>query len=377
MNPIVSLFAFILILGTMVFIHELGHFLFAKFSGVKVEEFAFGFGPKLWGYKKGETLYRVNAFPIGGYVKMLGEEEESDDPRSFGMQPIYRRLLIVSAGVVMNLLLASVLYFIFLFINSFTLIFPLLADYDFVLADTEKTFIIGGVEQGSPAFEVGIEAGSTVRNVDGEPITDVEAFQEYVLSHRGESIKLHLADVYGNDEKVVEVIPRVSPPEGQGSLGIVLFDAVQVQYSGIKRIFSGFAHSLNMIGYTIVLFKDLLISSIETGDISYVSESISGPVGVYVATDFVLRTAGIVGLLDVTALMSSSLAFMNILPFPALDGGHVVILMLEKIRGKKLNPKIEGWLTAGGFLLLLFLMFLISAKDLFQYGIIDKLIFWR
>jgi len=377
MSPIISFLAFVLVLGGMVFVHELGHFLTAIFSGVKVEEFAFGYGPKLFVIVRGETQYRINIFPIGGYVKMLGEEEESDDPRSYGKQPIRNRLLILMAGVVMNFLLAGVLYFIFLFINSFSLVFPLLADYDFAFADTENTFIISDVEEGSPAYDAGIESGVIVYSADGQPFPKSDDFQEYVLSHKGEEIQLVVGDVYGNSKQEISVTPRVSPPEGHGALGVVLFDAVRVSYSGAQKLVAGFTHSLNMIGYTIVLFKDLVLSSIRTGDISYVSESVSGPVGVYVATDFVLRSAGIVGLLDVTALMSSSLAFMNLLPFPALDGGHVVLLILEKIRGKKLNPRIETWLTAGGFFVLLSLMLLISAKDLFQYGVIDKLMFWK
>lgn len=377
MGTITSLLAFILILGGIVFIHELGHFIAAKLAGVFVEEFALGMGPKIYSFKKGETLYRINLLPIGGYVKMLGEEETSSDPRSFGMQPIGQRAIIVSAGVIMNVFLAGVIYFIFLAINSFTLILPLFADYDFMFADVEPVIAVNYVAPDSPAEEAGLEVGDIINTVDGHKISSSEYFRDYVLEHGGEEVILVVGDAYGEGVTELVVTPRENPAEDEGAVGIILLEAVRISYTGVHKVFSGFEHSVNMIGYTVVLFKDLIVSAIETGDIRYVSDNVSGPVGVYVATDMVLQSAGIIGLLDMAGLMSSSLAFMNILPFPALDGGHLFLLILEKFRGKKLNPKIESWLTAGGFFLLMGFMLVISAKDIVQYGMLDKLMFWK
>lgn len=379
MDTLLSLTAFIIILGGMVFIHELGHFLAAKLCGVFVEEFALGMGPKIFSRKRGETLYRINLFPIGGYVKMLGEEESSDDPRSFSMQPIWQRSIIVSAGVIMNIILAGIVYLAFLAVNSFNLIIPLYSDYRFLFAETEPAIVVNYVAPDSPADLAGLEIGDLIKTVDDIAIISSEEFRDYVFAHGGEEVNLVVEEVYGDgkeDEDIV-VTPRVDPAEGEGAVGVILLEAVKISYTGADRVLSGFQHSINMIGYTIALFKDLVVSAIETRDIRYVSDNVSGPVGVYVATDMVLQSAGIVGLLDMAGLMSSSLAFMNLLPFPALDGGHLVLLFLEKVRGKKLNPKIEYWLTAGGFFLLMGFMLVISAKDLFQYGIVDKLMFWQ
>ena len=377
MSTVTSLLAFILILGGMVFFHELGHFVAAKLAGVFVEEFALGMGPKIYSLKKGETLYRINLLPIGGYVRMLGEEGDSNDPRSFGKQPVWQRAVIVSAGVVMNVFLAGIIYYIFLAINSFTLILPLFADYNFMFADVDPAIAINYVAPASPAEEAGLEVGHIINTIDGQKVPSSEYFRDYVLEHGGEEVTLMVGDAYGNGETKLIVTPRENPTEGEGAVGIILLEAVRISYTGMNKVFSGFEHSANMIGYTLVLFNDLIVSAIQTGDIRYVSDNVSGPVGVYVATDMVIQSAGIVGLLDMAGLMSSSLAFMNILPFPALDGGHLILLALERIRGRKLNPKIESWLTASGLFLLMAFMLVISAKDLVQYGMLDKLMFWK
>lgn len=377
MSTLVSIISFIVVLGGLVLFHEFGHFLAAKLCGVFVEEFAIGMGPRLFSFKKGETTYSINLFPIGGYVKMLGEEESSDNPRSFNKQPIRERIFIVTAGVIMNILVAGVAYFIFLAINSFSLIIPIMGEYQFKFAETQNVVVVDFVAENSPASEAGLKPGEVIIAVDNNPTTSMEELGDYILERKGIEVILTVVDFYGNGEHVVTLVPRVNPPEGEGAIGIAMAEAMKISYTGVNKVFSGFGHSYNMIGYTLVILKDLIKSTIVTGDISYVSETVSGPVGVFVVTDMVVRAAGIVGLLDIVGLMSSSLAFMNLLPFPALDGGHVVLLLLEKARGKRLNPKIESWLTATGFFVLMGFMLLISIKDFFQYGIFDWLIFWK
>lgn len=377
MNTVVSIIAFILVLGAVVLIHELGHFIAAKLSGVVVEEFALGMGPTIWSLTYKGTIYSIKLFPIGGFVRMLGEEDSSDEPGSFSAQPISRRLFIISAGVLMNVVLASLLYLVFLAINSFSLIMPSLSDYNFAFAETEKVIVLTYVEQNSPAEIAGIQAGSLLRTVDGAIFSDAEEFRDYVKENIGEELDFELEDIYSREVYSVSVTPREPETEDQGALGVVPLESKRISYTGIHKIFSGLEHTYNMIAYTIVIFKDLVVAAIQTGDITYVSDSVSGPVGVYVATDLVLETSGILGLIDITALMSASLAFMNLLPFPALDGGHIFLLALEKIRGKKLDQRVEYWLTAIGFFSLMFFMVLISAKDLFQFGIIEKLMFWK
>lgn len=377
MSTLISILSFIIVLGGLVLIHELGHFLAAKISGVLVEEFAIGMGPKIFSVKKGETIYSLNLFPIGGFVRMLGEESESKDRRSFGMQPIRKRLFIVTGGVIMNVVLAGLAYFIFLAINSFTLIVPIMANYQFKFAKENTVIVVGSVAENSPASESGILSNDVLWKIDNQSFSSTQEFGDYIQSHKGETVNLQITDIDGKNSRKVSLIPRVNPPEGEGAIGISMTEARSISYEGVNKIFAGFEHSYNMMSYTIVIFKDLIISAIKTKDFSYVSETVSGPVGVYVVTDVVVKAAGIVGLLDIVGLMSTSLAFMNILPFPALDGGHVVILLLEKVRGKKLNPKIENWLSAGGFFLLMAFMLIVSIKDIVQYGVLDWLIFWK
>ena len=377
MSILISLLSFILVLGGLVLIHEFGHFIIAKLCDVYVEEFAIGMGPKLFSFRKGETLYRINLFPIGGYVKMLGEQDDSQDPRSFNRQSILKRMLIVTGGVMMNILLAGVAYFILLSISSFTLIIPQIVDYQFKFAQSQNVIFVDYVAENSPAFEVGLEPGDVILSVNQREITSMEEFKQLVNQNAGEEIVLSVIDYSGDNERTIELTPRINPPENEGPIGISMVEAVKITYTGIHKIFSGFEHSFNMIAYTLVILKDLINRSFATGDISYVSDTISGPVGVYVVTDMVIKTAGLVGLLDIIALMSSSLAFMNLLPFPALDGGHVVLLLLEKIRGKRLNSTVESWLTATGFIVLMGFMLLITVKDLFQFGFWDWIIFWN
>ncbi len=334
-------------------------------------------GPNIFAFKKGETTYSIKLLPIGGYVKMLGEEESSDDPRSFNKQPIRERIFIVTAGVIMNIIVAGAAYFVFLAVNSFSLIIPLMGEYQFKFAETQNVVVVDFVAENSPAAESGLKPGEVIIAVDGNLTTSMEDLGSYIQERKGSEVVLTVVDFYGDGEHLVTLVPRVNPPEGEGAVGIAMAEAMKISYTGINKIFSGFEHSFNMTGYTLVIFKDLIKSAIKTGDITYVSDTVSGPVGVFVVTDMVVRTAGLVGLLDIVGLMSSSLAFMNLLPFPALDGGHVVLLLLEKARGKRLNPKIESWLTATGFFVLMGFMLLISIKDLFQYGVFDWLIFWK
>jgi regulator of sigma E protease len=377
MDTLISIVSFIVILGSLVLIHEIGHFIAAKLSGVLVEEFAIGMGPKLFSYKKGETIYKINLLPIGGYVKMLGEESHSSNPRSFSMQPIRKRLFIVTGGVIMNVVLAGIAYFIFLALNSFTLIMPVLGNYDFKFTKEEPAVIIDFVANNSPAEESGIEPGDMILAIDEISISSIEQLSEYIQEKKGTEVTLSVVNYLGGDTRDISLVPRKDPPEGEGSIGISMTEAVKISYEGINRIFSGLEHSFNMLSYTLVIFKDLIIQSFKTRDISYISETVSGPVGVYVVTDAVIKTSGLIGLLDIAGLMSTSLAFMNILPFPALDGGHVAILILEKVRGKKMNPNVENWLSAGGFFLLMAFMLVISVKDLIQYGVLDWLMFWK
>lgn len=374
----IALIIFILILSLLVFVHELGHFSTARFFGVKVEEFGLGIPPKVWSKKIGETEYSLNALPFGGFVQLLGENslEASTDPKNFNSKKPFQRIIILAAGVIMNIILAAFLYYIFFFITGFkTLSVPLLAEYNFKFGQVSETkTVVMGFGENSAAEEAGVKAGEAILAVDGKSVNSVAEIRALIADKNGQPVDLTLqnklsASATGN-ERVVTVYPKFNESEGQPLIGASMVSTVVISYQKpIEKLLAGPMHAYNMFSYSMHIFKQLISVSISQKSVEPVSQGVSGPVGIYSVVDGMLKSGGefaLLSLLDLVAMISLSLAFMNILPFPALDGGRIMFVIIELIRGKRISHELEANIHRWGMIILLVFIALVSVRDIFR-----------
>lgn len=344
---------FLLVLSILVFVHELGHFLFAKLFKVRVDEFALGFPPKIFSFKKGETTYALNALPLGGYVKIHGENpEDADDKkdkRNFQNISWWKQIIILSAGVVFNILFAWFLMSLSLFIGTSKIALDGVQDK---YVEGERKVIIHQVLKDSPADIAGIIAGDQVLFVNGSSTTDIKQVQNSI---KNAPTSFSIIISKNNATSSIEVEKMVNNTIGVGlaetatvRMGILpsFYYGAQATYGLTNQIFTGVAN----------FFGKLFV-----GKGSW--EEVSGPVGIAKVVGSSSQE-GFVSLLFVTILISISLAAMNILPFPALDGGRIVIAVIEGATRKKLPIKFVNALNSIGFILLLLLMLVVTVKDI-------------
>jgi regulator of sigma E protease len=388
---ILTLITFLLVLSVLVLIHEAGHYFVAKFFKIKVEEFGYGFPPRLFAKKIGETEYSLNWLPIGGFVKLFGEDDagggqigkseelkvksKKDLDRAFFARPAWQRALVVLAGVIMNVLLAIVIYYVYLGISGFKAELPLLTPHTFfgVNQTVNSDIIISGVEKDSPASAAGITAGSEVVSVDNKPATSADRFLAYISSHKGKQITLTWKDLQTNKQTTRTLTPRLNAPKGQGSLGISFYpvDTAVLSYdTPVQKVFSGIIHPLNLMDYNFVVIGHLIQVSFQQKTAAPISEGLSGPVGIYSVVGLIVHIPDmkerILNLLNLAGLLSMSLAFFNVLPIPALDGGRLFFILIELVTRRKVSQKFEATAHQVGMILLLGLLLLITFKDVFQ-----------
>lgn len=357
---------FIIVLSVLVFVHELGHFIMARRAGMKVEEFGFGFPPKLFGYKKGETEYTINAIPFGGFVKIFGEDgDQRDSSRSFTDGTFLQKLAVVFAGVIMNLLLALVLLWI---VNIFGVRVAIESPTDNQAVNlTDKKVQIIRVAPESPAEKANIQLFDELKSVrlkdsqDTVAIETPDTIQNFVKNNNGKEITLVIQR--GRDEVSLDIQPRVNPPEGQGAIGIQMAHTGIAKFPVHTALWRAVLYTYSLTTQTIVGYYDFFSGLLTRASIS---PDVSGPIGIAVAT----RKAsdiGFVYLLQFMAVISINLAVLNTIPFPALDGGRGFLIILEKLRGKALSKKVETYIYSGSFALLLALMLYVTIKDLFKF----------
>lgn len=386
----VSIIIFLAILSVLVIIHELGHYLVAKRLGIKVEEFGFGFPPRVWGVKRGETIFSINLFPIGGFVKLFGEDaagggkigagnvktEGGDIKRAFYARPPGQRAAVAVAGVIMNFLLAAIIFYVFLGISNFKTELPKLTDYNFFLTHSEvrTDVIIGEVVADSPAASAGVIAPSAVTEVNDVPIGDVEDFISEVDGHTGHEVTITLRNLVTSKEYTVEVTPRVDPPEGQGALGVALYPFQSYVLSfptPILKLLSGVTYPLNLMAYNIEVIAHLVSQSFAQKSVAPVGEGVSGPVGIFAVVNEVVKIPDVqsrfMQMLNLAGLLSISLAFFNILPIPALDGGRLLFIGFEKVFGRPIGSKYESYAHAVGMIVLLGLLVVITIRDVGRF----------
>ena len=393
---LLTILVFLLILTVLVVVHELGHYVTAKRLGVKVEEFGFGFPPRVWGKKVGETLYSINLLPIGGFVKLFGEDEagagrvelsnnkrkvtkKADEKRAFYARPVWQRAWIVFAGVVMNTLLSIVIFYIFLALSNFTTTLPLLGDFRFIgvhqVNKVDNRILVDEISAKSPAAEAGMVAPLQLLAINGQKLTNADQVLQLVEGNEGKKITITWQEIKSQKKETAEVTPRVHPPQGQGAVGIrfapyAIPTAILTYQTVPEKIFSGIIHPVNLLLYTFDTMGKLISISIHQKNFAPVSDSVSGPVGVASAVGQELQQPTmkerILGLLNLSGLLSISLAFFNVLPIPALDGGRLFFILIEGFTGRKLNARVENYINAIGMLVLLALIVLITFKDVMQ-----------
>ncbi|CAN5140120.1 RIP metalloprotease RseP [soil metagenome] len=389
---IITLLIFLVILSALVLIHELGHFLVARKFGMKVEEFGFGLPPRVWGIKKGETIYSINWLPIGGFVKVYGEDDagagkvslktekkkaqSGDDKRAFYARSWGQRAAVVVAGVVMNTLLAIFIFYTYMLVSGFHSELPLLGEHHFFgVTQTNTTAItVEDVEKNSPAGKAGLPVLARITSLNGKQVSGITQFTASIKNAAGKSVNISYIDPKSNKTVTKSITPRVNPPKGQGALGVGLYGmttAVLNYQTPVQKVFSGIIHPANLLVYNFDLIGQLIKSSIKHHDATALSEGVSGPVGIYSIVGTIVKIPDmkerVLELLNLAGILSISLAFFNVLPIPALDGGRLFFILFEGVTGKKVNPKYETLAHTIGMAVLLVLILLVTFKDIFQF----------
>ncbi len=358
----ITIIIFIIFLGALLLIHEAGHFFSAKFFKVKVEEFGIGLPPRIWKKKIKETIYSINLLPFGGFVKILGEdgdEKEKQRKDSFASQKPYKKMTILLAGVAINFLFGV----IFLSIG-YLIGIPAIADEKNDLENVQLSIL--AVDDNSPAELSGIKLGDIIlgasfqeEKLEGE-IT-AESFKEFVSNYKGKEIVLNLQKPDGQ-EKDISVFVREEPPEGKGALGIAIGRVGIAQYPFFKSIGQGIKNSGKIFINTYIaiyyLIKGIFVKSGIIGELV-------GPVGIAVMGGQTVKL-GIGYLLQFLAGLSVNLAALNLIPFPALDGGRILFVLIEKIKKSPISKKLEGSFHLIGFWVLIILLVFITIRDVIK-----------
>ena len=348
------------VFAVIVLIHELGHFLTAKWADIRVEEFGFGMPPRAFGIRRGETIYSINWLPLGGFVRMPGENGETTDaqgvadPRSFAAKPAYKRIIVLAAGVTMNILLAVVLF-----------------SAAEAVGRPEFRAIVGEVQAQSPAEAAGMQTGDTIVAINGHAVKyseDVSIAVSSVTDRAAKDTSVPVTVVVRHpgqaDTTTLTVDARVTPPAGQGHLGITFNQTNPVIVH--VPLWQAPAAGVRDVGETVGgIFG--AIQQIIRGVLPF-QQAFQGPVGIVSTTGQVAGAVPRIGwypILYLTAALSVSLAVVNILPIPALDGGRILLILVELARGgKRLNPNREAIINLAGIAALLMLMVIITFFDI-------------
>ncbi len=359
---------FILVLGLLVFVHELGHFLVAKATKMKVLEFAIGFPPKIFSKKIGETLYSINIVPLGGFVKIFGEtasdvesldNQNYDKNDSFLNKPKLSRLAVLVAGVLFNFIFAWLCF-------SFVYMLGVSAPEGFLGRTDKGLTTVTMVSQNSPAQEMGIGAGDVVLSVKSGNNTltqmDSDKLTEFISENQNSPI---VFDIKRGEENIqIQVTPKDGIIPDKKAVGIAFSDLINVSLPIHKALAEGYMTTVDITKMTVVsmwnFFGDLF-----TGKDGALSQ-VSGPVGIANMVGDASKL-GISYLVTFIAIISVNLAVLNLIPFPALDGGQIVFVLIEAVMRKPISPKIISWINMAGFSALILLMIVVTFSDILKF----------
>lgn len=370
---LITIIIFLITILLLVLSHEFGHFITAKKFGIKVLEFGFGLPPRLIGKKINDTIYSINLFPLGGFVRLFGEDEVDkkilEDKDSFASKPVFQRMAVVVAGVTANFILAAIIFWGVLIATGFEEKIPLLTPYHFfgVEQTNESMILIGKISPGSPAASAGLSVGDQILKFDNTKLEDAEQLINLTKKYAGEKVKLTVMDSE-NKVKEIEVAPRLTPPQGEGPLGVLLgtVTVAKLTYATpMQKAASGLTRTYNLTVYSFDIIKSLIAQSFETHKLEPVSESVSGPVGIVSLIKTIVQSPNpLIPYFNLLGLLSLSLGMINILPIPALDGGRLFFLLIEAVVRKKVKAEIEKWVHMIGMILLIGLIILITFSDI-------------
>lgn len=333
----------LLILG-----HEAGHFFMAKLFGLQVNEFGFGFPPRITAWKRGETTYSLNWLPFGGFVKIGGEHGEfavldkddahtgfpQDASRLLYAQPAWKKSLIMLAGVFMNFILGWLFLSLTLMIGA------------------PQALVIGAVQPNSPAQQAGVMAGDIVKGYASS-----QSFIDFVNAHRGESATI---SVLRNDKEInFTVVPRVETAPNEGAMGVELAETGAAREGLLAALGDGFKGAALIVWLTVLAFYQLIR---ELFIHATLLPGIVGPVGIFGIAEETGKI-GLAYLLQFIGIVSLNLTVVNLIPFPALDGGRFLMAIVEKIKGSALSYRVETWINGIGFAFLIILMVLLTVRD--------------
>jgi len=347
---IVNVVIFVVLLSLLIFVHELGHFVLAKRAGVKVEEFGIGFPPRLVAFRRGETEYSLNMIPLGGFVRMLGEEDPSA-PRSFASARRWWRIGILSAGAAMNILAA-----VLLFGGAYAAGWP---------AVTQSEVVVSEVLAGTPADTAGLKKGDVIKTFVGQPIDRSEQLRRLTNANLGKSIVVEI-DRSGQSLSL-QLTPRTTWPPDQGPMGVAIEDhALKIEpiyYSAPRALVLGAQRTMQTLALTVEL-PVMVIRGIVPAD----AARPVGPLGIYQitsqATTETVATGWLFPILSVAGTISAGLGFANLLPIPGLDGGRLLFVLLEAIRGRRINPQRESMIHFVGLAFLVSLVLVVTYFDI-------------
>jgi regulator of sigma E protease len=346
----VNVIIFFVILGALILLHELGHFVLAKRAGIKVEEFGLGFPPRLFAIRRGETEYSLNLIPLGGFVRMLGEEDPSA-PRSFAAAPRGWRIAILAAGATMNIIVA-----VLLFTSAYAAGWP---------AVTESEVIITQILPNSPAALAGLQSGDVIQSLGGETIQRTDQLQSAIGRHLGQPTSIGI--VRQNNQMTLQLTPRATWPPDQGPIGIAIEDhplKVEPVYYSIPRAFVlGLTRTFQTLIITLTI-PFLVLRGLVPLDVARPI----GPLGIYQITSQAATQSVASGwwypVLSVAGLISAGLGLANLLPIPGLDGGRLLFVILEAIRGRRISARRESLIHLVGLAFLVSVVLVVTYFDI-------------
>lgn len=362
-----SIIIFIIVLAILVLVHEFGHFIVAKKSGIKVTEFGLGFPPKLWSKTYGETEYSINAIPFGGFVRIFGEDPNDESltgperARAISAKPRYIQAAVLVAGVFFNLIFAW-----FLLSTGYMVGLPSSQDYVGPGTVENVKLLVTSISPDSPAAEGGIKAGDAIvalRAEDKYELKEInpQLVSNFIEAHGKEGVVFDL-DRGGEPVTTQKIVGKEGIIEGKLAVGIAMDNVGTLRLPIHQALLQGAKDTVNLFKATVKGLFDLIGSAfVGKANLS----DVTGPVGIVGLVGEVTKL-GFVYLMSFTALISINLAVINLLPFPALDGGRLVIVAIESVIRRSISPKITNVLNGVGFVVLILLMLVVTVHDVFK-----------
>ena len=332
--------ATIFVFGLLVFVHELGHFITAKLTGMRVDEFAIGFGPRLVSFRRGETVYTIRIIPLGGFNDIAGMNADDNDAgeRGYCCKPILSRMVVILAGSAMNLILPVFLFFGIFFFSG--------------IQTPNPAPVLGTVLADNPAAKAGLAAGDRILAIDGKPVGTWQELVDAIRANHG-NVPLQMQVARAEQSLTVSVTPRYDASHNRGYIGIV---------NAYDSTYPGFLQSVSMAFERTWAIIAMMLDALYRIILELSGTELAGPIGVAQMAGEVAEM-GIVPLLNFAALLSLNLAIINLMPVPALDGGHFLPLCIEAVRGKPLSPRIMRYVQNAGVGLIVLLMLLAMKND--------------